>query len=262
MMLDPRDLEPELILAIARGAVGEHFGGTLMQISERPWLYVPAATFVSIHHHVRRDVVHHVGHDVGHHARRDVGHHARRDDVHHVRRDDAHHVRRDDAHHVRRDDAHARRDDGGRAEQLHGCIGSVEPRRSLVDDLRHNAVLAAFHDPRTRALRSDEFDLVRFSVSILGPHRPLRFTDEADARSQLRPRVDGVILSWHGHRGLFLPKVWESLPEPAAFLDNLKRKAGLSVDFWAPDIELERFEVLEFDEPYDRAAKIAQGWHH
>jgi AmmeMemoRadiSam system protein A len=214
MTLDPRDLEPELILAIARGAVGECFGGTPMQISARPWLDVPAATFVSIHHHARRDV------------------------------------------------GHMRPHDRGRSEQLHGCIGSVEPRRRLVDDLRHNAVLAAFHDSRTRALRSDEFDLVRFSVSILGPHRPLLFRDEAHARAQLRPRVDGVILAWHGHRGLFLPKVWESLPEPAAFLDNLKRKAGLSVDFWAPDIELERFEVLEFDEPYERAAKIAQGWHH
>jgi AmmeMemoRadiSam system protein A len=209
MNLDPRDLEPELILAIARGAVGEQFGATTMHISPRPWLDVPAATFVSIHHHVGR----HVGR-------------------------------------------------GGRGEQLHGCIGSIEPRRRLVDDLRHNAVLAAFHDPRTRALRADELDLVRFSVSILGPHTPMPFSSEADARAQLRPRVDGVILSWHGHRGLFLPKVWESLPEPAAFLDNLKRKAGLSVDFWHDDIELERFEVLEFDEPHDRAAKIAQGWHH
>lgn len=225
--LDPRDLEPELILAIARGAVGEYFGATVMQISARPWLDVPAATFVSIHHFERS------GHADrrGHHAVRHAGH-----------------------------AGHAER--AGRGEQLHGCIGSVEPRRRLIDDLRHNAVLAAFHDPRTRALRSDELDLVRFSVSILGPHTPLRFTDEADARARLRPRVDGLILSWHGHRGLFLPKVWESLPEPAAFLDNLKRKAGLCVDFWHADIELERFEVLEFDEPYDRAAKIAQGWHH
>lgn len=210
MPLDPRDLEPALILAIARGAVGEHLGATRMQISARPWLDVPAATFVSIHY------------------------------VHTVEL-------------VGR---------GGRGEQLHGCIGSVEPRRRLVDDLRHNAVLAAFHDPRSRPLRFDELDLIRCSVSILGPHTPLAFTDEADARARLRPRVDGVILSWRGHRGLFLPKVWETLREPAAFLDNLKRKAGLPLDFWHPDIELERFEVLEFDEPHDRAAKIAQGWHH
>jgi AmmeMemoRadiSam system protein A len=206
MSLKARDLEPELILAIARGAVAEHFGATPMQIPTRPWLTELAATFVSIWH------VERTGHT--------------------------------------------------RGEQLHGCIGSVEPRRRLVDDLRHNATLAAFHDPRTRALRADEFDLVRFSVAILGPHRPLSFTSQADARAGLRPRVDGVILSWHGHRGLFLPKVWEALPDAAVFLDNLKRKAGLPADFWDPDIELERFEVLEFDEPWERAAKIAQGWRH
>ena len=120
--------------------------------------------------------------------------------------------------------------------------------RSTVELLGFHAPLAAFHDPRTRALRPDELDLVRFSVSILGPCTPLPFSNQADARARLRPRVDGVILAWHGHRGLFLPKVWESLPEPAAFLDNLKRKAGLAPDFWHPDIELERFEVLEFDE--------------
>jgi AmmeMemoRadiSam system protein A len=187
-------LEPELILAIARAAVGERFGAPSMQIPTRPWLTQLAATFVTIHHVAR----------------------------------------------------------SGHGEQLHGCIGSVEPRRRLVDDLRHNAPLAAFNDPRTRALRADELDRVRFSVSILGPHTPMSFTSQADARAGLRPRKDGVILSWHGHRGLFLPKVWESLPEPAAFLDNLKRKAGLAVDFWHPDIELERFEVLELDEPRER----------
>jgi AmmeMemoRadiSam system protein A len=152
-------------------------------------------------------------------------------------------------HHIARD---------GHGEQLHGCIGCIEPRRRLVDDLRHNASLAAFHDPRSRALRADELDRVRFSVSILGPRTPMTFTSQADARARLRPRVDGVILSWQGHRGLFLPKVWETLPEPAAFLDNLKRKAGLPLDFWHPKLELERFEVLEFDEPRERTT--AQAW--
>jgi AmmeMemoRadiSam system protein A len=207
MALQARDLESELILAIARGAVAEQFGATPMQIPARPWLDEHAATFVSIWHVERSGQL-------------------------------------------------------ARGEQLHGCIGSVEPRRRLVDDLRHNATLAAFHDPRTRALRADELDRVRFSVAILGPHTPLSFTSEAEARAGLRPRVDGVILSWQGHRGLFLPKVWESLPDAASFLDNLKRKAGLPADFWHPDIELECFEVLEFDEPVERAAKIAQGWRH
>lgn len=187
MSFDARELEAELILAVARGAVAERFGAAPLSVPARPWLAQPAATFVTIRH----------------------------------------------------------------GEQLHGCIGTIEPRRKLLDDLRHNANLAAFEDPRSRALRADELSRVRFSVAILGPHEPLSFIDEADARARLRPRIDGVILSWNGYRGLFLPKVWESLPEPAAFLAGLKRKAGLSGDFWRPDVRLDHFEVLEFDEPHD-----------
>ena len=149
-----------------------------------------------------------------------------------------------------------------RGEQLHGCIGTIEAQRSLLEDLRHNAVMAAFHDPRTRALRADELALVRFSVSLLGPRSPVAFADEAQARRAIRPGVDGLILSCDGHRGVFLPQVWETLPEPGAFLDNLKRKAGLATSFWSPSLKLERFEVHKFAEPRERVAQSAQGWLH
>lgn len=197
LCVDPRELEGDLLLAIARGAVAEQLGATAMLVPERPWLCKLAATFVTI----------------------DCG------------------------------------------ERLHGCIGTVEPRRSLLEDLRHNAVLAAFHDPRTRALRADELDLVTFSVSILGPRTPMEFSDEPDARRQLRPHVDGVILSWAGHRGLFLPQVWATLPERGAFLDNLKRKAGLPSTFWGDGITLERFEVTKFAELRTHTEQ-SRGWHH
>jgi len=143
-----------------------------------------------------------------------------------------------------------------RGPQLHGCIGSLEPRRTLPDDLRHNAIMAAFHDPRSRALRPDELDAAHFGVSILGPRTPLSFTSEADARAQLRPGVDGLVLSWDGHRGVFLPQVWDQLPTPAQFLDQLKRKAGLPTDFWRPELTLERFEVVKFEEPKPRAEEL------
>lgn len=183
---DPRELDHDLILAIARGAVDEQFGATMMLIPEHTWLDRPAATFVTIH----------------------------------------------------------------RDRQLHGCIGSIEPRMSLREDLRHNAVMAAFHDPRTRALLASELERVRFSVSVLGPPAPMPFTDEADARRRLRPHVDGLILGCDGKRGVFLPQVWASLPEPGAFLDNLKHKAGLAPSFWSSTLTLDRFEVIEFAEPH------------
>lgn len=132
--------------------------------------------------------------------------------------------------------------------QLRGCIGSVRPRRPLVEDVEHNARAAAFEDPRFAPLRSEELDHVRFEVSVLGPLEPVTFVDESDALRQLRPHRDGVVLTWGHHRGLFLPQVWDQLPEPEGFLAALKRKAGLRADFWDRDVRLERFEVHKWKE--------------
>ncbi|NVB40410.1 AmmeMemoRadiSam system protein A [Pseudenhygromyxa sp. WMMC2535] len=137
-----------------------------------------------------------------------------------------------------------------RGEQLHGCIGTIEAHRPLREDVVHNARMAAFRDPRSRPLRADEFPSAHFSVSVLGPRSPLRFTTEAEARAALRPEIDGLVLRWRGHRGVFLPQVWGSLPTPREFLDHLKRKAGLGMDFWAADVQLERFEVDKYFEPH------------
>lgn len=132
--------------------------------------------------------------------------------------------------------------------RLRGCIGSIEPRRPLGEDLRHNACMAALRDPRFAALRPEELEAVRFGVSVLGPRTPLQFSTESEARAQLRPGVDGLILSCEGRRGVFLPQVWDQLPAPRDFLDQLKRKAGLPTSFWSPALKLERFEVIKFSE--------------
>lgn len=131
-------------------------------------------------------------------------------------------------------------------ERLHGCIGTIEPYQPLVDNLRRNAQRAALEDPRSRPLRVDELALVDLSVAVLGPLGSLSFRDEHDARKLLRPGIDGLLLTWRGRRGVFLPKVWDKLPDTRDFLDQLKRKAGLATEFWAPDVVLERFEVRSF----------------
>jgi len=77
----------------------------------------------------------------------------------------------------------------------------------------------------------------------------MTFSDEADALSQLRPGVDGVVLEFGNHRGTFLPQVWENLPEPRRFLGELKRKAGLAPDFWNDRLHLSRYRVAKWAEP-------------
>ncbi len=132
--------------------------------------------------------------------------------------------------------------------RLRGCIGSLEPHRSLLDDVRKNARSAAFLDSRFPPLSLREFERVTVEVSELGPQTPLIFRDEADLLAQLRPGIDGLVLAVDGHRGTFLPQVWDSLPEPADFLAQLKRKAGLDPDLPLTDARVARYTVDHWKE--------------
>lgn len=131
---------------------------------------------------------------------------------------------------------------------LRGCIGSLEAWRPLGDDVRANAEAAAFRDPRFPPLTRDEARRIRIEVSLLAPPRPITFTDEADALRQMHPGRDGVILEADGRRATFLPQVWESLPDPADFLAELKRKAGLPGDYHSPRLRLHVYEVRKWKE--------------
>jgi AMMECR1 domain-containing protein len=68
--------------------------------------------------------------------------------------------------------------------------------------------------------------------------------------------VDGVILTETdlGRQGVFLPAVWDQLPEAVQFVRRLKQKAGLSADYWSPWIRVQRFEVQSIDEATAAAA--------
>jgi AmmeMemoRadiSam system protein A len=138
-----------------------------------------------------------------------------------------------------------------RDDELHGCMGTLMPHRRLADDVRHNALAAAFIDPRAVPLAAGDLARLRIEISHLSALEPLAVASEAEARAALRPGVDGVVLSWGGLRGTFLPQVWDALPDPRAFLDALKVKAGLPRGFWSPDIALERYGVQKYvDDPF------------
>jgi AmmeMemoRadiSam system protein A len=131
---------------------------------------------------------------------------------------------------------------------LRGCIGSLAAYRPLLEDVRENARRAAFSDPRFLPLTADELPTLRVEVSLLSTPSPLSCADEAEALAQLRPGIDGLILSEHGQRATFLPQVWEDLPEPRQFLAHLKQKAGLPPDHWSADIRLERYQAAKWKE--------------
>jgi AmmeMemoRadiSam system protein A len=130
--------------------------------------------------------------------------------------------------------------------ELRGCIGSLEAYRPLVEDVAHNAYAAAFSDPRFTPLSETELIDVEFHISVLTPAAPMHFESEADLLSQLRPGIDGLVLEDAGHRGTFLPSVWESLPDAAQFLQHLKMKAGLPADYWSDNLKVSRYTSESF----------------
>ncbi|MFV2069783.1 MAG: AmmeMemoRadiSam system protein A, partial [Pirellulales bacterium] len=108
-----------------------------------------------------------------------------------------------------------------RGEQLRGCIGSVEPCRPLVTDVAENGFSAAFTDSRFPPLAPVEYPNLTIEISVLSPHEPITFVDEEDLLSQMRPGIDGFLLRCGSHRGVLLPAVWSSLPDPRKFLQHL-----------------------------------------
>jgi len=132
--------------------------------------------------------------------------------------------------------------------ELRGCIGSLQALRPLGVDVRENAINAAFHDPRFPPLTPDEFDATQVEVSLLSPSTNLRFATEQELLQRLRPGIDGVTLEFGRHRATFLPQVWATVADPRAFLAELKRKAGLSEDFWSGQLNVGLYEVTKWKE--------------
>jgi uncharacterized protein len=132
--------------------------------------------------------------------------------------------------------------------QLRGCIGSLEAHRPLVEDVADNAYAAAFRDPRFAPVSEIEYPQLQYHISVLNPPEPMSFTSEQDLLNQIRPGIDGLVLSDRGYRGTFLPSVWESLPTAQEFLSHLKQKAGLPSDYWSDTLRVDRYTVENIEE--------------
>ena len=134
----------------------------------------------------------------------------------------------------------------GGEKRLRGCIGSTTPQGTLLEAVRLFSQAAAFEDHRFAPLAAQELDRVRAEISILSPTRPIKSADD------IRPNEHGVTVAKDGHFGIFLPQVWEMIPEKGAFLAELcSQKAGLPRDCASdPKSQLSVFTVESFEEPW------------
>ncbi len=110
---------------------------------------------------------------------------------------------------------------------LRGCIGTLEPVKSIIDGIKDNSLNAAFQDPRFSPLKLNELNEIDIEVSILTKPKKLKYTNSKDLLSKLKPYIHGVIIKYNKHKATFLPQVWDQLPDTKDFLSHICQKAAL-----------------------------------
>ena len=132
--------------------------------------------------------------------------------------------------------------------KLRGCIGSIYPTKPLIIDLIDNAKNAGFQDPRFNPLTAEELDKIQLSVSILSAIERIYFKDERDLLSKIYPH--GIIIAEREKRAVYLPVVWEQLPDKEIFLNSLKEKAGLPPTYFSRTFEAYKFDATYISEKH------------
>ena len=135
-------------------------------------------------------------------------------------------------------------EDGG----LRGCMGNLDPERSLRESVVASAISAALDDPRFAPVAAAELPAIHVDISVLGPPAPI-----ADPEA-FEPGLDGVIVERGGRRALLLPEVATEFSWGATqMFEAVCRKAGLPRDAWRdPGTRLNSFRTLRFGGPATR----------
>ena len=135
------------------------------------------------------------------------------------------------------------------AGNLRGCIGTLEAYQPLAEDVREHAIAAALQDYRFPSVRPEELSKIEIEVSRLTAPVPLDYDTPEDLLSKLRPGIDGVLIRDGSRHATFLPQVWDKIPDPVEFLENLCYKMGAASDLWRKKhLNVSIYQVEEFHE--------------
>jgi AmmeMemoRadiSam system protein A len=130
--------------------------------------------------------------------------------------------------------------------ELRGCVGYVLPTCSVYRAVAETARAAAFDDNRFAAVTPEEVPHLEIELSILSPAQPIRAEEIEVGRH-------GLLVSWHGRRGLLLPQVpVEHAWDRTTFLEQTCRKAGLPSDGWQKGATIEAFTAEVFGDKSGR----------
>lgn len=128
---------------------------------------------------------------------------------------------------------------------LRGCLGTLEARRPLAEEIRAMAAASASRDPRFLPVTAEELPGLRIDISVLSPLQPV-----ADVGSIVTGQ-HGVMVRKGAHQGVLLPQVavehgWDA----ERLVSETCRKAGLPPEAaHAPDLEILVFGADVFGDP-------------
>ncbi len=125
-------------------------------------------------------------------------------------------------------------------ERLRGCVGFVQPLRTLYQTVAQTAVAAAFNDPRFDPVSEQEAAQLRIEISVLSPLRAITLPE-------IEVGCHGLVITHRFQRGLLLPQVaaqhaWDR----ETFVMETCLKAGLAPDAWRHGATLEAFTAEVF----------------
>lgn len=132
-----------------------------------------------------------------------------------------------------------------RGGALRGCLGTLQCRLGLAEEIARCAANAASQDPRFDPIAIDELPELAFEVSVLGP---LEMIDPLGGETIVIGR-HGLVVEHGVRRGLLLPQVaieWGWTVEQ--FLHQTCVKAGLPPDAWRNGARVYRFDAEVFGE--------------
>ncbi|MGH9027575.1 MAG: AmmeMemoRadiSam system protein A [Acidimicrobiia bacterium] len=141
-----------------------------------------------------------------------------------------------------------------RDRRLLGCIGTLEAHRPLVASVAHNALAAAFSDPRLPPVTTDDYEAMTVTVSYLSALEPMDVSNRDALAAAACPGRDGLVLEIGPRQATLLPSVWEQVPATDEFLDLLWNKAGLRSREWPTGIRVLCYVTDVFGDTGPRAS--------
>lgn len=114
---------------------------------------------------------------------------------------------------------------------LRGSTGSTVVNQALWQDVKENAIKAAFDETRFKKLKEDELDKIKIEVFVLSEPKKMEVKHSKFLIEKITKDM-GLMLKYGKHSSILLPQDWKETHDKTKFLERLALKAKLNKNDW------------------------------